>query len=174
MSQASLEKMSEDFGTVSVTQARKSEQEAILANVTEKQITAGEQYITEMESGKKLLADIKLQQTTGTSSAEIGENLASNLATAVAQQVITKEQGDSIIAALGVASGNLGIGSAASKQFSKYTADLSKTANMTSEDALNNIRSEIQNTSAMATTSSSGTLSYDQAPTLLDPNGEDN
>ena len=136
MSQSALEKMSEDFGTVSVTQSRKAEQEIKLTKVTEDQITAGQQYITEMESGQKLLADVKAQQVAGVSTSEISQNVASNLANAVAQQVITKEQGNAIIAALGSATGNFGISSSAGSQFELYTRDLTKTAGKTSTDSL--------------------------------------
>jgi len=171
MSQAALEQMSEDFGTVSVTQARKSEQDARLTKVTEEQMTAGQQYITEMESGKKLLAGVKAQQAAGVSTSEIGQNVASNLATAVAQQVISKEQGNAIIAALGAATGNFGISGSAGSQFQSYTRDLTQTANAVSQATLNSIRGQTKNSTSMATTSSSGVLSYDAAPTLLDPNG---
>jgi hypothetical protein len=134
MSQVGLEKMSEDFGTVSLTEQRKIEQNAKLVGVTEKQITAGQQYITEAESGQKLLAGVKTQQAAGLSSSEIGQNIAANLATAVAQEVISKEQGDSIIAALALMAGDVGIASSGSAQFKAYTKDLAKTSLMTAQD----------------------------------------
>jgi hypothetical protein len=140
MSQSALEQMSEDFGTVSLTEQRKIKQDAALTNVTEKQMSAGQQYITEMESGQKLLAGVKLQQQSGISSEEIGKSVASNMANAVAQGVITEEQGTEIIAALGAMAGNVGITTAASGQFKTYTRDLTQTAALTSEADLASIQ----------------------------------
>jgi TP901 family phage tail tape measure protein len=139
MSQASLEQMSKDFGTVSLTEARKSEQDARLLKVTEEQLTAGQQYLKEMESGQKLLAGVQAQQAAGVSTFEISQNIASNLANAVAQKVITREQGAEIIAALGSASGNFGISSSAGSQFESYIKDPAKTGIISAQQNLETI-----------------------------------
>jgi hypothetical protein len=144
MSQNSLEQMSEDLGTVSATEQRKAKQTEKFTSVTAEQISASQQYIAETESGQKLLADVKLQQEAGMSSQEIGTSVASNMATAVAQGVITKEQGQQIIAALGVMAGNLGISTAATQQFNTYTRYLTKTSGMTAQDNLANLSSDFE------------------------------
>jgi TP901 family phage tail tape measure protein len=142
MSIGSLEKMSEDFGTVSVTEARRSKQSAELANVTQEQLSAGQQYLTEMESGKKLLAGVQAQKAAGMSVEDIGQSVAANMANAVAQNVITQKQGETIIAALGVMAGNTGISSSASNQYKEYTKSLTETTMLTTADSLKTIKAK--------------------------------
>jgi TP901 family phage tail tape measure protein len=132
----SLNKMAEDMGTVSATQSREAEMSAKLTSVKAEEMSAGQQYIRETESGKNLLSNTKTMQDSGKSVEQIATSLASDLANSVAQNVITQEQGREIIAALGVESGNLGISSAASKQFTEYTRDLTKTTSMVTTDTL--------------------------------------
>jgi TP901 family phage tail tape measure protein len=136
MSINSMNKMAEDMGTVSATQAREAEMSAKLTSVKEEELTAGQQYIRETESGKKLLSDVKTMQDSGMNVKQIATTVATNLGNAVAQNVITQQQGTEIIAALGVESGNFGISSVASQQFAGYTADLTQASTLTSGAAL--------------------------------------
>jgi hypothetical protein len=153
---SSMNKMAEEMGTVSATQARESEMSAKLTKVKEEELTAGQQYIRETASGQKILSDVKALQASGESTEQIAETVASNLANAVAQNVITQQQGNEIIAALGVESGNFGVSSGASAQFGKYTADLTKTSGMTAEAGLATIRNQV------AANSAEYTSAYDQ------------
>ena len=144
MSQTALEKMSADIGTVSETEQRKNAEDAKFFGVSEKRLSAAEQYIQETESGQKLLEGINAQREAGIASPEIAKNLALNIASAVAQNVISQKQGTDIIAALGRLSGISSIGSAGLEQYSAYTEDISKAPEMISANALGMIRSRTQ------------------------------
>ena len=131
-----LQTMSEDFGTVSATEARKAKEDAKAAGISTKQLSAGEQYLTDMVSGQKLVADVKAQQAAGVSSGQIGKDVAANMATAVAQGVITKEQADGIIVGLGKLSGDRSITTNAVGQFGTYMQDPTKASGMVARDRL--------------------------------------
>jgi len=114
MGSKALQSMSEDMGTVSLSQKRQADTNELLTSTTEKQISAGEQYLTETDSGKALVDEIKTLQSNNMSTQEIGELLGNKISYAVSQNVITQQQGEGIIAALGVISGNLGVSTIAS------------------------------------------------------------
>jgi hypothetical protein len=156
MSINSMNKMAEDMGTVSATQSREAEMSAKLTSVKAEELSAAQQYIRETESGKKLLSNTKTMQDSGKSVEQIATSLASDLANSVAQNVITQEQGRQIIAALGVESGNLGISSAASKQFTEYTRDLTKTSGLTTAAALSQATSDFNSQIASSEINSMG------------------
>jgi TP901 family phage tail tape measure protein len=136
MSIGSMNKMAEEMGTVSATQAREAEMSAKLTGVKEEELAAGQQYLRDTAGGQKILADIKALESSGESTEQIAQTVASNLANAVAQNVITKEQGQEIIAALGVETGNLGISTRGAIDFATYTQDLTKTSSVATRDSL--------------------------------------
>jgi len=142
MSIDKLNTMAEDFGTVSATEARISAEDAAAAGVTEKQLSAGQQYLTEMASGQQFVADVKTQQAAGATSSEIGKNVAADMATAVAQGVVTQAQATEIIAALGSVVGDRAITANASQQFGTYMEDPTKASGMVAQDRLTQLQGQ--------------------------------
>jgi len=142
MSMDKLNTMAEDFGTVSATEARISAEDAAAAGVTEKQLSAGQQYLTEMASGQQFVADVKTQQAAGMTSSEIGKNVAADMATAVAQGVVTQQQATEIIAALGSMVGDRAITAGASQQFGTYMEDPTKASGLVGQDRLTQLQGQ--------------------------------
>ena len=95
-----LQSLSELTGTVSATEEANRRRTGMLSGTTESQRQSG-QNILESEFGKGIIADIETQSKSGSSIKEISQNLANNLAIAVAQGAVTTSQARSIAAALG-------------------------------------------------------------------------
>jgi len=152
MSIDALKTMSEDFGTVSATEAAQRKEDAKAGGITQKELTAGEQYLTEMASGQKILQDVQTQQAAGITASEIGQNVAANMATAVAQGVITTEQADGIIVALGRLAGDRAITAGASQQFATYTEDPTQISGMVAQDRLTQLQAQFSAASKTTTT----------------------
>jgi polyhydroxyalkanoate synthesis regulator phasin len=87
-------------GTVSASEEAARKRQNLVSGTVDAQRQFG-QNVLESEFGKQILADIELQSKNGKSTKEIAQNLANNLAIAVAQGAVTTEQARSIAAALG-------------------------------------------------------------------------
>ena len=165
MSMDKLTAMSEDFGTVSATQARIASEDAKFAGVTQETLNAGKQYLTEMVSGQQIIEDIKTQQSAGIGSLEIGKNIAADMATAVSQGVVTQQQAQEIIAALGSLTGDRSITANASQQFGTYMEDPTKAPGMVASDRLALLQREFANaTSEQAKANTFTTVGSTQVP----------
>jgi len=87
-------------GTVSASEEAARRRKNIVSGTVEGQRQFG-QNVLESGFGKQILADIETQAKDGKSIKEISQNLANNLAVAVAQGAVTTSQARSIAAALG-------------------------------------------------------------------------
>ncbi len=92
-------------GTVSASEEAARKRQNIVSGTVEGQRQFG-QNVLDSEFGKQILADIETQSKSGKSIKEISENLANNLAVAVAQGAVTTTQARSIAAALGESLGS--------------------------------------------------------------------
>jgi hypothetical protein len=95
-----LQSLSELTGTVGATEISNRRRKDLASGSTEGQRQYG-QNILESDFGKQIIKDIELQSKNNKTSKEMAQNLANNLAVAVAQGVVTTEQARSISAALG-------------------------------------------------------------------------
>ena len=87
-------------GTVSASEEAARRRKNIVSGTVEGQRQFG-QNVLGSEFGKQILADIEIQSKSGQSIKQISQNLANNLAVAVAQGAVTTSQARSIAAALG-------------------------------------------------------------------------
>ena len=87
-------------GTVSASEEAARRRKNIVSGTVEGQRQFG-QNVLESEFGKQILSDIEIQSKNGQSIKQISQNLANNLAIAVAQGAVTTTQARSIAAALG-------------------------------------------------------------------------
>jgi TP901 family phage tail tape measure protein len=87
-------------GTVSASEAAARKRKDMVSGTGEGQRQYG-QNILQSDFGKQILTDIETQSKNGKSTKEIAQNLANNLAVAVAQGAVTTSQARSISAALG-------------------------------------------------------------------------
>jgi len=92
-------------GTVSASEEAARRRQNIVSGTVEGQRQFG-QNVLDSEFGKQILADIETQSKSGKSIKEISQNLANNLAVAVAQGAVTTTQARSIAAALGESLGS--------------------------------------------------------------------
>jgi TP901 family phage tail tape measure protein len=100
MTSEKLQSLSELSGTVSASEEAARRRTNILSGSGEGQRQFG-QNVLQSDFGKQILADIETQSKSGQSIKEISQNLANNLAVAVAQGAVTTSQARSISAALG-------------------------------------------------------------------------
>jgi hypothetical protein len=100
MTSEKLQSLSEISGTVSASEEAARRRTNILSGSGEGQRQFG-QNVLQSDFGKQILADIETQSKSGQSIKEISQNLANNLAVAVAQGAVTTSQARSISAALG-------------------------------------------------------------------------
>ena len=120
--QSQLVGLAEMAGTVGTTELARAEQAARVAGVENKQIDSfGLDYLG-TDAGKKLQENVAAAVESGFSSAQIGSIVGTQLAEAIAQNVITKDQADSIAIRLGEAIGNAGITSQIIGQVTKLTS----------------------------------------------------
>jgi hypothetical protein len=100
MTSKKLIELSVISGTVSASEEAARRRTNIVSGTVEGQRQFG-QNVLESNFGKQILADIETQSKSGKSIKEISQNLANNLAVAVAQGAVTTSQARSIAAALG-------------------------------------------------------------------------
>jgi TP901 family phage tail tape measure protein len=100
MTSTKLKDLSVVAGTVSASEEASKRRKNILSGTIEPQRQFGQNAL-ESDVGKQILADIETQSKSGKSIKEISQNLANNLAVAVAQGAVTTSQAKSISAALG-------------------------------------------------------------------------
>jgi TP901 family phage tail tape measure protein len=100
MTSEKLTALSVIAGTVSASEEAARRRKNIVSGTVEGQRQFGQNTL-ESEFGKGILADIEKQSKSGKSIKEISQNLANNLAVAVAQGAVTTSQARSISAALG-------------------------------------------------------------------------
>lgn len=100
MTSKKLTDLSVITGTVSATEAANRRRQNIISGTNEAQRQFGQNAL-ESDVGKQILADIEMQSKNGMSVKEISQNLANNLAVAVAQGAVTTKQARSIASALG-------------------------------------------------------------------------
>jgi len=98
-----LKGFSEVTGKASATEIRKKEKELAAANLKpgqDEKLAEGQSFLA-TDPGKAFVADVNKQLSAGRGTAEIAQNVATQLSTAVAQGVMSKEQADNISSALG-------------------------------------------------------------------------
>jgi peptidoglycan hydrolase-like protein with peptidoglycan-binding domain len=98
-----LKGFSEVTGKASATEIRKKEKELAAANLKpgqDEKLAEGKSFLA-TDPGKAFVADVNKQLSAGRGTAEIAQNVATQLSTAVAQGVMSKEQADNISSALG-------------------------------------------------------------------------
>jgi hypothetical protein len=96
-----MQGIAELTGEVSATELRRANQEAIVAGPqSERNKAFGESFL-ESDPGKGMIADIANQRAAGISGGDIASNIGAQLASAVAQGVLTAEQAKSIAINLG-------------------------------------------------------------------------
>ena len=100
MTSEKLTALSVIAGTVSASEEAARRRKNIVSGTVEGQRQFGQNAL-ESDFGKGILADIEKQSKSGKSIKEISQNLANNLAVAVAQGAVTTSQAKSISAALG-------------------------------------------------------------------------
>jgi hypothetical protein len=100
MTSNKLNELSVVAGTVSASEEASRKRKNIISGTIEPQRQFGQNAL-ESDVGKQILADIEAQSKSGKSIKEISQNLANNLAVAVAQGAVTTSQAKSISAALG-------------------------------------------------------------------------
>ena len=96
-----LQGIAELTGEVSATELRRANQEALIAGPQSERSQAFGESFLESDPGKGIIADIANQKAAGISSGNIASNIGAQLATAVAQGVLTTAQAKSIAINLG-------------------------------------------------------------------------
>ncbi len=104
MSAEKMIQVSKDLGTVSATEARRTEQTAKASNIGTKDLTEAMSYL-ETDSGKAMLSDINTKKESGKTDAQIATETVNNLSNLVAQGVMSQEMATGVLSGLGQKTG---------------------------------------------------------------------
>ena len=104
MSTDAMIKASKDLGTVSATEARRSEQSAQISGISTEQQSQANAFL-ETDSGKAMIGDIKTKKESGKTDEQIATETVNNLANLVAQGVMSKEIASGVLSGMGKQTG---------------------------------------------------------------------